>query len=65
MAPSGAPEITTCFGWVRVFQSLVFYVVVCVLLFVYSFSFSMASVYIRHMNLNVPLVYFPLFYGAL
>ena len=37
--PSGAPEITPSFGGVRVVYSLVFYVVSCVLLFVYPLHF--------------------------
>ena len=41
--PSGAPDTTFIFGGVRVAQSLVFYVVFCVLLFVYNWSFSCFS----------------------
>lgn len=56
---SGAPEITPVFGGVSVAQSLVFYVVFCVLLVIcWSFCFiAMAlSVYLRLVSLNVPLV---------
>ena len=59
--PSGAPEIVPSFCGVCVAQSLVFFVVSSVLLFVcLSFSIlAMAlSVYFRFMSLTVPLVSF-------
>ena len=49
------------FGGVRVVYSLVFYVVLCVLLFIclpFSFLDMALSVYCRFMSLTVPLVFF-------